>query len=209
MPYLTESDQCAIYDAAFRFDLCHARVTTFQTTAMPLQQAPLVGHPTAPTRNPIAYPAFPEEVAQASAEARKAMRWPTIVTAGVVLLGLTATLAGLIVLRPAAAAAALLVSGGLLLLRHRRPTRSYDSSMGWGYRMGIVAGILGQFLSRSLVEVSSAGDPGPMWRVVEAVGVGGAIGLAVALTSGAAVVVLTIFHVTAHFPPSVSSPHTR
>lgn len=148
-------------------------------------------------RHRLAYPAFPAEVAKASQDARQAMRWPMMVTAGLVLLGLTGTLAVLVVLRPGAAAAALLVSGALLLFRTRRPGRSYDSAIGWVYRFGILGGIGGELLSQTLLPAGASPVQSWLWVATDALGVGGAIGLGVALASSAAVVVLTFIQATA------------
>ena len=125
------------------------------------------------------------------------MRWPMVVTAGAVLLGLTGTIAVLVVLRPAAAAAALLVCTTLLLFRTRRPGRSYDSSIGWVYRYGILGGIAGELISRTLFHSGAGPIPSWLWLATDALGVGGAIGLGVALASSASVVVLTFLHATA------------
>ena len=148
-------------------------------------------------RHRLAYPAFPAAVAHASQQARKAMRWPMMVTAGLVLLALTGTVAILLILRPTAAAAALIVCGALLLFRTRRPGRSYDSSMGWVYRCGILGGIAGELAAQTLLKAGAS--PIPSWLSVatDALGVGGAIGLGVALASSASVVVLTFLHAAA------------
>jgi hypothetical protein len=150
-------------------------------------------------RHRLAYPAFPAQVAQASQEARRAMRWPLMVAAGLVLLALTGTLAVLVVLRPGAAAAALLVSGALLLFRTRHPGRSYDSATGWVYRLGILGGASGELLSQ--ISSRAGAHPVPSWLSIatDALGVGGAIGLGVALATSAAVVVLTFIHAAATF----------
>ena len=147
-------------------------------------------------RHRLAYPAFPAEVAKASRQARKAMRWPMMATAGAILLALSGTIAVLVILRPAAAAAALLVCGILLLFRTRQPGRSYDSSIGWVYRYGILGGIAGELAARTLLGGTS---PIVSWLPIatDALGVGGAIGLGVALASSASVVVLTFLHATA------------
>ena len=154
---------------------------------------------TAAVRHRLAYPACPAEVAKASQDARKAMRWPMMVTAGMVLLALTGTLAVLIVLRPGAAAASLLVSGALLLLRTRRPGRSYDSAIGWVYRFGILGGVAGELVSQTILRAGVSPIPSWQWLATDALGVGGAIGLGVALASSAAMVVLTFIHATASF----------
>jgi len=148
-------------------------------------------------RHRLAYPAFPAAVAHASQQARKAMRWPMMVTAGLILLALTGTVAILLILRPTAAAAALIVCGALLLFRTRRPGRSYDSSMGWVYRCGILGGIAGELAAQTLLKAGAS--PIPSWLSVatDALGVGGAIGLGVALASSASVVVLTFLHAAA------------
>lgn len=147
-------------------------------------------------RHRLAYPAFPAEVAKASRQVRKAMRWPMMATAGVVLLALTGTIAVLVAFRPAAAAAALLVCGLLLLFRTRHPGRSYDSSIGWVYRYGILGGIAGELVARTLL-VGASPIPSWLWVATDALGVGGAIGLGVALASSASVVVLTFLHAAA------------
>lgn len=145
-------------------------------------------------RHRLAYPAFPAEVANASRRARKAMRWPMMATATLILLALTATVAILIVLRPASAAAALLVCGGLLLFRTRHPGRSYDSSIGWVYRYGILAGIAGELAALTLFKAGASPIPSWLWVATDALGVGGAIGLGVALAASASVVALAFLH---------------
>jgi hypothetical protein len=150
----------------------------------------------AAVRHRLAYPAFPSEVAQASREARKTMRRPMMAAAGVLLLGLTGTLAVLVALRPASAAAALLVCVSLLLFRTRHPGRSYDSSIGWVYRYGILGGVAGELAARTVFAGASP-IPSWLWVATDALGVGGAIGLGVALASSASVVVLTFLYATA------------
>ena len=153
----------------------------------------------APSRHRLAYPAFPTEVANASREVRRAMRWPMTVAAGMILLALTGTVAALVLLRPLAAAASLIVCGALLVFRSRHPGRSYDHSIGWVYRYGILGGIAGEL---SLQTIFRAGaTPVPSWFGVatDALGVGGAIGLGVALASSSAVVVLTFLYASASF----------
>jgi hypothetical protein len=158
-------------------------------------------------RHPLAYPAFPSEVAKASQEARRAMRWPMMVTAGLVLLGLTGTLAVMIVLRPAASATALLVCGALLLLRTRRPGRSYDSAIGWVYRFGILGGVVGEVLANTVFRAGASPVPSWLWVATDALGVGGAIGLGVALASSAAVVVLTFLNAAASLRQPQAEPN--
>jgi hypothetical protein len=153
-------------------------------------------------RHRLAYPAFPAEVANASRQARKAMRWPMVATAMLILLGLTATIAVLVVLRPASAAAALIVSGGLLLFRTRRPGQSYDSSIGWVYRYGIIAGVAGELAAITLFKSGATPIPSWLWVATDALGVGGAIGLGVALAGSASVVVLTFLHAAATLRPT-------
>ena len=148
-------------------------------------------------RHRLAYPAFPAEVAKASQEARKAMRWPMIVTASGVLLCLTGTVAILVVLRPMAAAVALAVCGALLLFRTRRPGKSYDASIGWVYRFGIVGGVAGELASQTLFRAGASPIPSWLWTATDALGVGGAIGLGVALASSASVVALTFLYAAA------------
>ena len=148
-------------------------------------------------RHRLAYPAFPAEVAKASQEARKAMRWPMIVTAGGILVGLTGTVAVLVILRPMAAAAALVVCGALLLLRTRRPGKSYDASIGWVYRFGVIAGVAGELASQTLFRAGATPVPSWLWIATDALGVGGAIGLGVALASSSSVVVLTFLYASA------------
>ena len=159
----------------------------------------------APSRHRLAYPAFPDEVAKASRETRKAMRWPLMVAGGLILLALTGTLAVLVILRPAAAASALIVSGALLLLRARRPRRSYDQAIGWVYRFGILAGIGGELASQTILRVGPT--PFPSWPAIatDALGIGGAIGLGVALASSSAVVVLTFLHASASLRSTTES----
>jgi hypothetical protein len=150
-------------------------------------------------RHRLASPAFPAEVAKASRESRKVMRWPMMVAAGLVLLALTGTLAVLVILRPAASSAALLVCGALLLWRTLRPGKSYDSAMGWVNRFGIIAGVAGELLSLTLFRAGASPVPSWLWVATDALGVGGAIGLGVALASSTAVVVLTFLHASATF----------
>lgn len=159
----------------------------------PQVEALVEGEETA-ERHRLAYPAFPAQVAQASDDARRAMRWPLMLAAGLILLALTGTMAVLVVLRPGAAAGALLVCGMLLLLRTRRPGRSYDSSVGWVYRFGILAGVAGELMVQIFLRAGA--HPVPSWLSIatDALGVGGAIGLGVALASSSAVVVLTFIH---------------
>lgn len=153
----------------------------------------------ATSRHRLASPAFPAEVAKASRETRRAMRWPMMITAGLILLALTGTIAVLIVLRPTAAAAALVMCGALLLFRTRRPGQSYDRSIGWVYRYGILGGIVGEFSSQTLFRTGPSPVPTWLWVASDAFGVGGAIGLGVALASSASVVVLTFLHASASF----------
>jgi hypothetical protein len=122
-----------------------------------------------------------------------------MMAAGLLLLALTGTLAVLILLRPGAAAAALVVSGALLLVRTLRPARSYDSAVGWVYRLGILGGAVGELLSQTLF--GAGAHPVSSWLALAAgaLGIGGAIGLGVALASSSTVVVLTFLHVTASF----------
>lgn len=159
----------------------------------------------APVRHRLAYPACPAEVAKASREARKAMRWPLILAGGLILLALTGSLAVLVILRPAAAASALLISGALLLFRTLRPGRSYDHAVGWVYRFGILAGIAGELASQAFFRVSPT--PIPSWLAIatDALGIGGAIGLGVALASSSAVVVLTFMHASASLRSATES----
>jgi hypothetical protein len=117
--------------------------------------------------------------------------------AGVVLLALTGTLALLVVLRPASAAAALLVSAALLLFRTRRPGRSYDHSIGWVYRYGILGGIAGELASSILFPGAAGPIDSWLWTATGALGVGGAIGLGVALSASASMVVVTVLSAAA------------
>jgi hypothetical protein len=162
-----------------------------------MSQVDVLNERDALVRHRLAYPAFPAEVANASRHARKAMRWPMMVTAALILLGLTATVAILVVLRPASAAAALIVCGGLLLFRTRHPGRSYDSSIGWVYRYGILAGFAGELAALTLFKAGASPIPSWLWVATDALGVGGAIGLGVALAASASVVVLTFLHAAA------------
>jgi hypothetical protein len=165
-------------------------------SSMSTQVEALMERDQAAGRHRLAYPAVPAEVAKASQEARRAMRWPMMIAAGLVLLALTGTLAVLVVLRPGASSAALLVCGALLLWQIRRPGRSYDSATGWVYRFGILGGIAGELLSLTLLRAGA--NPIPSWLSIatDALGVGGAIGLGVALASSSTVVVLTFLYVT-------------
>lgn len=149
------------------------------------------------SRHRLASPAFPAEVAKASQETRKAMRWPMMIAAGLILLALTGTIAVLVILRPPAAAAALVICGALLLFRTRRPGRSYDRSIGWVYRYGILGGIVGELASQTLFRAGAGPVHSWLWIATDALGVGGAIGLGVALASSASVVVLTFLHASA------------
>jgi hypothetical protein len=174
---------------------------------MSTQVEPMVQGEESVRRHPLAYPARPAEVAKASEEARRAMRWPMMVTAGLVLLALTGTLAVLIVLRPEASSAALLVCGALLLFRTRRPGRSYDSSIGWVYRFGILGGIAGELLAQTIFRAGVSPVPSWPWLATDALGVGGAIGLGVALASSAAVVVLTFLNAAASLRQPQAEPN--
>jgi hypothetical protein len=149
------------------------------------------------SRHRLASPAFPAEVAKASRESRKVMRWPMMIAAGLILLALTGTIAVLVLLRPMAAAAALVICGALLLFRTRHPGRSYDRSIGWVYRYGILGGIVGELASQTLFRTGPSLSPSWLWVATDALGVGGAIGLGVALASSASVVVLTFLRASA------------
>jgi hypothetical protein len=125
------------------------------------------------------------------------MRWPMMIAAGLILLALTATTAVLVLLRPVAAGAALVLCGALLLFRTRHPGRSYDRSIGWVYRYGILGGIVGELASQTLFRAGADPVPSWLWAATDALGVGGAIGLGVALASSSSVVVLTFLHASA------------
>ena len=148
-------------------------------------------------RHRLAYPAFPAEVAKASRETRRAMRWPIMLTASFILLALTGTLAVLLLLRPASAATALLICGAALLFRTRHPGKSYDHAVGWVYRYGILAGIAGELASQTMFRAGGSPIPSSLMFATDALGVGGAIGLGVALASSASVVVLTFLQASA------------
>ncbi len=141
-------------------------------------------------RHRLAYPAFPAEVARASREARQAMRWPMVITAGLVLLALTATLAILMLVRPGAAAMALGLSGLLLLYRALRPGRSYDASTGWVYRSSILGGAAGELISQLTLASGTGSLPSWTWLATDALGIGGAIGLAIGVVSATAAFVI-------------------
>ena len=153
-------------------------------------------------RHRLAYPACPADVAGASREARRAMRWPMTIAAGMILLVLSGTVAVMVLLRPASAAAALIVCGALLLFRTRHPGRSYDHAIGWVYRYGILGGVAGEAIAQTIFRAGPSPVPSWLWVATDALGVGGAIGLGVALASSSAVVVLTFLFASASFRPS-------
>jgi hypothetical protein len=130
------------------------------------------------------------------------MRWPMTIVAGTILLALTATVAVLVLLRPAAAAASLIVCGVLLLHRARHPGRSYDHSIGWVYRSGILGGVAGEVVAQTVFRAGASPVPSWLWVASDALGVGGAIGLGVALASSSSVVVLAFLSASASFRPS-------
>ena len=146
------------------------------------------------TRHRLAFPAYPTEVVEAGRNARRAMRWPMMISAGLLLLALTATVAFLVIIRPTAAAGALLVTGALLLLRTWRPGRTYDSSVGWVYRFGILGGVSGELLAQTVLQVGASPVPSWPWLATDALGIGGAIGLGVALATSSAVLIVSFLH---------------